>query len=234
LANGVKDVRVEKAPGNKWFSTTWQANDQSIYFAFEGGDNAARWKVIANEAINLVDKKTAKKFIVFRTPDLEKVPKATWRAIGPTIESACKLGLNIHFLDLSSMYEIHAARDLYADAREGNIDETPEDVLAWLRGHFEQRIVELCAAAPPAEIKQPENEVIEAKPKKIAGLSSKRKTEVLQFIELKRFVSAHDVIQQLKLSVSVEILLKEIQGAPIKTFPGPDTVVIQWRNPPSP
>jgi hypothetical protein len=234
LANGVKDVRVEKVPSNKWFSTKWLVTDRSLYFAFEGGDNAARWKVIANEAINLADKKAAKKSIVFRTPDLAKIPKATWKAIGPTIESACKLGLNIHFLDLNSMYEIHAARDLYADAREGNIDETSEDVLAWLRSHFEQRIVELCAVAPPTELKPFEKEVIEPKPKKIAGLSSKKKAEVLQFIELKRFVSANDVIQQLKLSVSVEILLKEIQGAPIKTFPGPETVVIQWRNLPSP
>ena len=72
-----------------------------------------------------------------------------------------------------------------------------------------------------------------AETKQTKALSSKQKIDVLHFVELKRFVSAHDVIQQLKLSVSVEILLKEIEGAPIKTFPGPETVVIQWRNPQS-
>jgi hypothetical protein len=230
LANGVKGIQFEKESSNKWFSTKWIFNDRLIYFAFEGGDNAARWKVIANEAINLADKRGAKKLIVFRTPDLAKIPKATWKAIGPTVEAARKAGLNIHFLELNSVCEIHAARDLYADAREGNIDEKPEDILAWLKSHFEQRIVELCAEASATELKPPETKGAEPKPKKTETLSSKKKTEVLQFIEHKRFVSAHQVIKELRLSVSVEILLKEIQGAPIKTFPGPETVIIQWRN----
>jgi hypothetical protein len=234
LANGVNGVRVEKVPSNKWFSTKWQVGDQSLYFAFEGGDNAARWKVIANEAINLADKKAAKKLNVFRTPDLAKIPKATWKAIGPTIENARKLGLNIQFLDLNSVFEIHAARDLYADAREGNVDETPEDILAWLKGHFEERVTDLCAAGPATGPEPPDKDAVEPKLKKIIGLSPKKKTEVLKFIQVKRFVSAHEVIEQLRLPISVEILLKEIQGAPIKTFPGPDTVVIQWRNLPSP
>lgn len=234
LANGVHNVRAEKVKPNRWFSTRWLLSDQSIYFAFEGGDSAQRWKVIANEAISLVEKEGAKKLIVFRTPDLSKVPKPGWRAIGPIIDTAGSLGLDIHFLDLASVCEIHAARDLYSDALQGNVDAKPEDILVWLKSHFEQRIVELCAVAPPTELKRPERKVIEPKPKKTATLSPKQKIEILQFIELKRFVSADDVIQQLKLSVSVEILLKEIQGAPIKTFPGPDTVVIQWRNLPLP
>ena len=234
LVNGVKSIQVEKDPTNKWFSTKWVAHDQLIYFAFEGGDNAARWKVIANEAMNLADKKGAKKLIVFRTPDLAKIPKPTWKAIGPTIEKAHKLGLNIRFLDLNSVCEIHAARDLYADAREGNIDETPEQVLAWLKSYFEPKILDLYCGPAPTAIKPPQAKEVEPQTKKAATLSAKQKVEVLEFIEFKRFVTAHDIIQQLKLSVSIEILLKEIQGAPIKTFPGPETVVIQWRNLPSP
>jgi hypothetical protein len=232
LAIGVNGIRVEKEKANKWFSTKWLTTDQPIYFAFEGGDNAARWKVIANEAINLAEKDGAKKLIVFRSPDLSKIPKSGWKAIGPIIDNAMRQGLNIHFLDLPSVCEIHAARDLYSDALQRNIDEKPENVLAWLKSYFEKRIVDLCfATAIPAP--QRRTKVVEAETKQTKALSSKQKTEVLHFIELKRFVSAHDVIQQLKLSVSVEILLKEIEGAPIKTFPGPETVVIQWRNPQS-
>ncbi len=210
LANGVNGISVETVKPNKWFSTKW--NDESIHFAFEGGDSAPRWKVIANEAINVAEK-GAKKLIVFRTPDLKQVPKPGWKAIGPILDKAVTLGLDIHSLDLASVCEIHAARDLYSDALQGNVD--------------------LCSITSPTGPKPP-TKIVKPKAKVAGALSPKQKTEILQFIELKRFVSANDVIQQLKLSVSVEILLKEIQGAPIKTFPGPDTVVIQWRNLPSP
>jgi hypothetical protein len=230
LADGVNGIGVEKVKTNKWFSTKWK--DQSVYFAFEGGDSANRWKVITNEAINLAEKEGAKKLIVFRTPDLKKVPKPGWKAIGPIVDKAVTLGLDVHLLNLASVCEIHAARDLYSDALQGNVDAEPKDILAWLKNHFAQRIVDLCSAASPPE-PEPGTKTVKPGPKAARGLSQKQKSEILQFIELKRFVSANDVIQQLKLSVSVEILLKEIQGAPIKTFPGPDTVVIQWRNLPS-
>lgn len=231
LADGVNGIRVQAVKINKWFSTKW--NDQSIYFAFEGGDSAPRWKVIANEAINLAEKDGAKKMVVFRTPDLKKVPKSGWKAIGPIINEAVTRGLDIHFLDQASVCEIHAARDLYSDALQGNVDAEPEDILVWLKNYFQKRIVELCTSAP-APSSKPKAKSIEAKTKEAKALSSKQKTEVLRFIELKRFVSAHDVIQKLSLSVTVEILLKEIEGAPIKTFPGPETVILQWRNLQSP
>ena len=233
LVDGVNGIRVEPAKSNKWFSTKWLLKDQSIYFAFEGGDSAPRWKVIANEAITLAEKEGAKKLIVFRTPDLKKVPKPGWKAIGPILNNAITLGLDIHLLALASVCEIHAARDLYSDALQGNVDAKPEDILAWLKHHFEERIVDLCSATSPPGTKTGVK-TVKSDAKAARPLSSKQKTEILQFIELKRFVSANDVIQQLKLSISVEILLKEIQEAPIKTFPGPDTVVIQWRNLPSP
>ena len=210
-----------------------RSTDQSVYFAFEGGDSAQRWKVIANEAITLAEENGAKKLIVFRTPDLKKVPKPGWKAIGPIIDKAITLGLDIHLLDLPSVCEIHAARDLYSDALQGNVDAKPEDILAWLKKHFAQRIIDLCSATSRPQTK-PGTKPGKSEPKAATVLSEKQKSEVLQFIQLKRFVSASDVIQQLKLTVTVEILLKEIQGAPIKTFPGPDTVVIQWRNLPSP
>ena len=233
LADGVNGIRVEKVKTNKWFSTKWK--DQSVYFAFEGGDSANRWKVIANEAINLAEKERAEKLIVFRTPDLKKVPKPGWKAIGPIINKAVTLKLDIHLLDLASVCQIHAARELYSDALQGNVDVKPEDILAWLKNHFAQRIMDLCSVTPPLRPgPEPGAKIGKPEPKAAKALSPKQKTEILRFIELKRFVSANDVIKELRLSVSVEILLKEIQGAPIKTFPGPDTVVIQWRNLPSP
>src|SRR5882724_11137708 len=75
------------------------------------------------EAISISKKDGAKMLIVFRTADLATVPKSSWKAIGPTIEEARKVGLRIHPLEPTSVCEIHAARDLYSDALQGNLDE---------------------------------------------------------------------------------------------------------------
>jgi hypothetical protein len=227
LANGVNGIRVQTVKTNKWFSTRWLLKDKPIYFAFEGGDGPKRWKVIANEAINLAEKDGAKKLIVFRTPDLSKVPRPNWKNISPIIDRAVTLRLDIHLLDLASVCEIHAARDLYSDALEGNLDAKSEDVFAWLKNHFAKQIADLCSITSSSAPK-PKPSFIRFEPGVPIGLSHHQKTQILRLIELKQFVSADDIIHQLKLSVSVELLLKEIQGAPIKTFAGPETVVIQW------
>jgi len=166
--------------------------------------------------------------IVFRTADLGLVPKATWKAIGPTIEEARRAGLRIHPLEPTSVCEIHAARDLYSDALQGNLDEKPSDILAWLKTYFESRALTLFQTKTFPELK-PGPEDAKPTPITLATLTSAEKTEILKFVEKRRWVSVDDVIKQLKLATSVEVLLKGIEGASIKTFPGPKTIVLQWR-----
>jgi hypothetical protein len=228
LADGIKGISVSKIAAHKWFSTKWTMGDQSIYFAFEGGDNSARWKVIAKEAIGIAKKDGAKILIVFRTADLGTIPKTSWKAIGPTVEEARKVGLRIHPLEPTLVCEIHAARDLYSDALQGNLDEKPADILAWLKTYFESRVLTLFQTQVPPEPKLgPES--AKPAPVTLATLTSVQKTEILNFVEKRRWVSVHDVIKQLKLTTSIEVLLKGIEGASIKTFPGPKTIVLQWR-----
>jgi hypothetical protein len=232
LMDGVKDIAVSKVAANKWFSTKWTQGDAAIYFAFEGGDNSARWKAIANDAICIAKRDGAKMLIVFRTPDLAAIPKPSWRAIGPTIQEARQLGLKMHPLLPDSVCEIHAARDLYSDALQGNIDEKPDEILKWLKEHFESWASALFQSKPAVEPRQPAGEK-KAGPVVVAALTPIQKTAVLQFVEKKRWVAVEEVIKQLKLNVSVEILLKGIECPSIKTFPGPKTIVLQWRKPPS-
>jgi len=228
LVDGIKGISVSKVAGHKWFSTKWTLDDRAIYFAFEGGDNSARWKVIAKEAIEIAKKDGAKMLIVFRTADLPTVPKASWKAIGPTIEEARKVGLRIHLLEPTSVCEIHAARDLYSDALQGNIDEKPVDILTWLKAYFESRALTLFQTKTPLEPK-PGPTGIQPVPITPTTLTSTQKDEILKFVEKRRWVSVEDVIKQLKLTISVEVLLKGIEGASIKAFPGPKTIVLQWR-----
>ena len=170
--------------------------------------------------------------IVFRTPDLAAIPKPSWKAIGPTIQEACQLGLKMHPLIPDSVCEIHAARDLYSDALQGNIDEKPDEILKWLKQHFESWASALFQSKLAVEPQQPSGEK-KAAPGVVSALTPIQKTAVLQFVERKRWVAVEDVIKQLKFNVSVETLLKGIECSSIKTFPGPKTIVLQWRKPAS-
>ena len=228
LADGIKGIEVSKVAGNKWFSTKWTLGEQAIYFAFEGGDNSQRWKVVAKEAIGIIKIGGAKMLIVFRTEDLATVPKLSWKAIGPTIEEARKAGLRIHLLEPTSVCEIHAARDLYSDALQGNIDEKAADILAWLRNYFEVRALSLFQSKKPPELK-PTGEASKPATATSPSLTESQKSEVLKFVEKRRWVSVAEVIKQLKPSISVEVLLKGIEATSIKAFPGPKTIILQWR-----
>jgi hypothetical protein len=109
---GYMGVTVTK-PNHKYFSTQWIWPDRSIFFAYEGGDNCARWRGIANEAIAL-NKREQKKTLntyVLRTPDLTKVPRPTWKAIKPIVDEATSKGFQILSLTLDEVCELHAARE---------------------------------------------------------------------------------------------------------------------------
>jgi hypothetical protein len=234
LAEGVKGITVSKVSINKWFSTKWTLGDQSVFFAFEGGDNSQRWKVIAKEALAISKSDGAILMIVFRTPDLAPVPKPGWKAIGPTIQEARQAGLRIHPLEPNSVCEFHAARDLYSDALQGNVDEKPADILAWLKDYFADRIVALFQAKGSAEVKRTK-EASQPTPVTAATepVSAAQQMEILKFVEKRRWVSVDDVLKQLKLTTTVEMVLKSIEGTSIKAFPGPKTIVLQWRKAPS-
>ena len=125
LSDGFDGVTVKK-PQNRYFSTQWEWKDRAVYFAFEGGDNNGRWRAMANEAVALAGdgRKCA---IVFRTPDLKPVPGPRWAAARRKIEEACKNGLRIERLSLDEVCELHAAREFYSNARQGNVKFAPAE-----------------------------------------------------------------------------------------------------------
>src|SRR5262249_9762746 len=136
LAEGYDGVAIHKT-GKRYFAVQWAWPDLSIYFAFESGDNNARWRAIAREAIMLAG--SAKLFgaLVFRTPDLKTIPRPTWGVSKTQISEAQKKGLRIVCLSIDEVCELHAARELYSNALQGNIDYDATDVLKWLKARFE-------------------------------------------------------------------------------------------------
>lgn len=238
LAHGIKGVMAAPVGAHKWFSTRWTLEKESIYFAFEGGDNSARWKSIAKEAQEIAEKAGTRMLIVFRTADLGNVPKPSWTTIRPIIEKARKSGLRIHQLEPGSVCEIHAARDLYSDALQGNIDPKPNDVLAWLKAWFEPRVIKLFQSdlkgggtgTGTGGNNGSGEETDEDKSKKaLEPLTATEQAKILRFIEKERWTGVDAVMKHLNRAVTVEVLLQSIAGPNIKTHPGPKTIVIQWR-----
>lgn len=136
LAEGYESVGI-RTTGERYFAVQWAWPDRSIYFAFESGDHNATWRAIARDAIALAG--SAKRFraVVFRTPDLKPIPRPTWDVAKTQINDACKQGLRVVHLSLDEVCELHAARELYSNALQGNINYDAAEVLQWLKTHFE-------------------------------------------------------------------------------------------------
>ena len=135
LAEGYECVAIHKT-GERYFAVQWVWPERSIYFAFEGGDNNARWRAIAREAIALSG--SAKHFgaVVFRTPDLKPIPRPTWGVAATQVNEAQNRGLRVVALSLDEVCELHAARELYSNALQGNISYEAGEVLEWLKNKF--------------------------------------------------------------------------------------------------
>jgi hypothetical protein len=242
-----KDIAQHQAnvsivrPNRKYFSIEWIWPVRSVYFAFEGGDNSQRWRGIANEVIRIADNRGDRSVLcyVFRTPDLGKVPRSTWNAIGATIKEAARKGLCIFALTLDEVCELHAARELYSNALQGNIAFSAPDTLAWLRTHFDPLLKVLTNRQLPTETRN-NGTVIEATISN--GVNRKEHANMrneLDAVNLKvlvdtvremRLVDINVVLSRLGSDTLRDCLLRSVEAHPnLKAHPGPKTTFLQWR-----
>jgi hypothetical protein len=244
LSNGFDGVTVKK-PKNRYFSTHWEWKDRAVYFAFEGGDNNGRWRAMAKEAVELAagGRKCA---IVFRTPDLKPVPGRRWTAARQIIDQACQKGLRIEQLSLEEVCELHAARELYSNALQGNVDFASKDVLAWLRARFRPWFEKYSSVSNRPTVKLPPEPPRPPKPpRRKSSTSNAPKPETpsvpprLSEIQLRRVVDhmkerllddINEVLNVLGSPSLREALLVEVEKHPnLKAHPGPQTIYLQWR-----
>jgi hypothetical protein len=146
LGAALDGVTVERTTGMKYFSLQWRWPGRRTCFAFEGGDHHRRWEGIAKEASALAKgAKGALATLVLRTPDLPGIPRPTWKATTAAIEAAHADGFAIVNLPADRLCEALAARELHANALQGNIDFDAERTLQWLRQRFVVFLNELAA-----------------------------------------------------------------------------------------
>jgi hypothetical protein len=235
LAQNVDQLGVSRV-GRRYFSVQWNWPDRSISFAFEAGHHHARWQAIAREAVGLAAaSKTPVACIVFRTPDLKPVPGKNWNAARQIIDNAQEQGLRILKLTIDEVCELHAAREFYSNALQGNVEYRPHEVLAFLRARFApwfKRISDLSDAAG--------NETPATSPPRLAAptqnggsrpsLTSAQVELVVSHLRQRRLVDVKEVLDQLGGGDFKEALLKEVESHPnLKAHAGPQTIVLQWR-----
>jgi hypothetical protein len=244
LGAGFDGMTVKK-PKNRYFSTQWEWKDRAVYFAFEGGDNHGRWGAIAKEAIELAasGRKCA---IVFRTPDLKPIPGPRWVAARPIIDQACQKGLRIERLSLGEVCELHAARELYSNALQGNVEFVPEEVLAWLKARFRPWFEKHLSVNDRPSAKSPSEPPRSQKPVRgkspasdlpkpetapaPARLSETQLRRVVDHMKERLLDDINEVLKALGSTSLKEALLVEVERHPnLKAHPGPQTIYLQWR-----
>ena len=236
LAAGYEGVTIRNTR-DRYFTLQWAWPDRSVYFAFEAGDHNARWRAIAREAIALSG--SVKRFaaIVFRTPDLKAIPRPTWDAVKTQINDAQSKGLRLVTLSLGEVCELHAARELYSNALQGNIDYQPPEVFQWLKARFEpwfkrysQSVLDVShseASPPPRQTNgERASEAVEA------NLTKAQFETVLKCVSQRMLVDINEVLRALgrpdeSLKTAV---LRALERSPnVKAHPGPQTIYLQWR-----
>ena len=241
------DVSIARPASLRYFSIEWSWPDRAVYFAFEGGDHHQRWRGIANEAIRIANDRGERSVLcyVFRTPDLALVPRPAWNAIKATIKEAEQKGLCIFALTLDQVCELHAARELYSNALQGNIAFSGADTLAWLRGHFEpflgtltNREHRLPPDRPDGRNQRTETEAAtgeggvdrqeqRATPNVLDGAHLQILVDTVRDM---RLVDIRSVLSRLGSDTFRDPLLRSVEAHPnLKAHPGPQTTFLQWR-----
>lgn len=123
LASG-PDACVEARDAEGLVELRWpQEARGSIDFTFGFGWSHAKWGRLARRVLPpAAGPRRPAKIVVFRTPDLEEVPRDSWHVNGPKVRSAVHHGLHFLHLTAPETAELYAARQLYLEAEGGNVD----------------------------------------------------------------------------------------------------------------
>jgi hypothetical protein len=240
IGQAMKGVTVGRTTGPRYFSLEWCWPDRWICFAFEGGDHWNRWKSIADEGLKMARTRGDRTFLayVFRTPDLTRVPRSSWAAARPTLEEASKQGLRIVELTPDQVCELHAARELYSNALQGNIAYSGAETLAWLQAYFASFLRDIAFASPLADTKEDGRKKAGTGPTKKPQNPPARQVEldagrlrlVLDVVREQRIIDISAVLARLGSDDLRDPLLRSVEAHPnLRAHPGPQTIFLQWR-----
>lgn len=243
IGRGLAGVSVERLTKRRYFSLEWNLSDRWVCFAFEGGDHWSRWRSIADEVLLLSrERRTGPVFsYVFRTPDLPKIPSPSWIAAKPSLDAASRHGLKIIELTLDEVCELHAARELYSHALQGDLAYSGDETLAFLQAHFAERLQSLAYRQLGDEEEPTANAVVSVSTHshrpvvRDLGLDDEKMRIVVEMVREQRIIDIAAVLARLGGEDWRDSLLKSVETHPnLKAHPGPRTIFLQWRTSPAP
>lgn len=230
-ARGLPGIDVESIQ-NRYASVTWKTAERRSFFGFLPGSNWKQWLAVARSSQRCREQEGgACKYVFFRAPRQPPIPGAAWQCRAE-IEQAKTAALQIICLTVEELADLYAPRDLYADAAQGDIPFTPEEVIAfvqkrlgpyWLRFAGPLREESTGTATPQPEASPGENEEIPQPPALV--------DKVRAIVERARFLSIDEVITALDgAGVSRDEVL-EAAGfcSEIRLHVHPKMVVLQWQ-----
>jgi hypothetical protein len=142
-------------------------------------------------------------------------------------------------LTLEEVCEVHAARELYSNALQGNIAYTGTETLVWLQAWFSPLLNKIAFPKPPAgEIDGNGSKKTTMMPanddRRPLGrplkLDPKRLRLVLDMVREQRIIDISAVLDQLGSNDLRDPLLRSVEEHPnLKAHPGPKTIFLQWR-----
>jgi hypothetical protein len=241
IGRGLEGAIIGRLQNRRYFSLEWSWSNRWVCFAFEGGDHWKRWQSIADEVLVMARARGERAFLsyVFRTPDLKRVPRPSWVAAKRSLDAANNLGFRIIELTVDQVCEVHAARELYSNALQGNISYSGAETLAWLQTRFAPLLKDLSHRQLPAETKSedgakkdtsvPTND--ERHPSlNTIELDPERLRLVLDIVREQRIVDISAVLGRLGSKDLRDSLLRSVEAHPnLKAHPGPKTIFLQWR-----
>ena len=222
LPDGLQDIELGQYNNRQTGrSPSWVYKNRKIHFGFETGSHWKRWNSIAKASMEPGDAVS----VFFRTMDLQKIPKATWKVAGPIMQSAMQHRLYICELDKNTLIRIYAAHDLYADAQQGDVPFTVPQVTEFLQQEM-QNIRDLILQWPNNQAVVRE-EIPEDQPVPEVVWSE----ELRNIVRQDRFVSLEDVVGKIPADVQKEAVLDVCQNDPsIHIHHSPQMIVLQWQS----
>jgi hypothetical protein len=243
VGRGLAGVSIERLAKRRYFCLEWSLSDRWVCFAFEGGDHWSRWRSIADEVLLLSRERSARPMFsyVFRTPDLPKIPSPSWIAARSSLDAASQHGFRIVELTLDEVCELHAARELYSNALQGNLPYSGDETLAWLQGHFAEFLQSLAyrqlSADDIAKRAEPPHSAAHGRGKRnvahCIGLDDEKLRIVVDMVREQRIIDIAAVLARLGGEQLRDSLLHSVETHPnLKAHPGPRTIFLQWRTTP--
>jgi hypothetical protein len=242
LAAGRDDLEVDTVTGsNGTASPRWRHAGREFVFGFESGSHWKRWHKIAR----LATAKPHRVFVCFRTPELSSIPKPTWNVAKPDIDNARRSNLLILALSRHELVTLYAAHDLYADALQGDIDWSADEVAAFLRERltdFWRSVLEWpgnVGTQPSTawkdvgvESPQPPRKGKRASTPQSNGLATDELSKrIIEVTQKRRFLSLDELMDSLPHAAEREAVLGICGETPnIKVYTHPNMTMLQWQS----